>query len=130
MDEITAPRRSTHPSQQPTRQPRNSADIPLAEYVTAMGIEVPQLVLYSRVSKDLQAWVEKSKADFAQAEDEAAKITPELFTEYSRADEEGQAELLVCSIFQTSAHYKVNIFLAPTPTDTNQYERFGKIRLV
>lgn len=39
--------------------------------------------------------MEKSKEDFAQAEEEAAKMTPELFTEYSRADEEGQAELQV-----------------------------------
>ena len=37
----------------------------------------------------------KSKAAFAEAEEEAAKVTPELFVEYSRADEEGQAELLV-----------------------------------
>jgi kinetochore protein Spc7/SPC105 len=95
MDELTAPRRSTHPSQQPIRQARSPDDIPLSDYVTAMGMDVPQLILFSRVSKDLQAWVEKSKADFAQAEDEAAKITPELFTEYSRADEEGRAELLV-----------------------------------
>ncbi|KAF5377618.1 hypothetical protein D9615_005105 [Tricholomella constricta] len=94
MDELTAPRRSTHPSQQNALQPRDVREVPLAEYVTAMGMDVPQLVLYSRVSKDLEAWIEKSKADFEQAEDEAAKITPELFTEYSRADEEGQAELL------------------------------------
>ncbi|RDB29117.1 hypothetical protein Hypma_015188 [Hypsizygus marmoreus] len=94
MDELTAPRRSIHPSQQGVRQARNEEDILLAEYVIAMGLDVPQLVLYSRVSKDLEAWIEKSKADFDQAEDEAAKITPELFTEYSRADEEGQAELL------------------------------------
>ncbi|KAF8078326.1 Spc7 kinetochore protein-domain-containing protein [Lyophyllum atratum] len=94
MDELTAPRRSTHLSQQSAPQPRNPEEIPLAEYVAAMGMDVPQLALYSRVSKDLEAWIEKSKADFAQAEDEAAKITPELFTEYSRADEEGQAELL------------------------------------
>lgn len=95
MDEITAPRRSTHPSQQGARQARNHEEIPLADYVSAIGIDIPQLVLYTRVSKDLQAWIEKSKADFFQAEDEASKITPELFTEYSRADEEGQAELLV-----------------------------------
>lgn len=95
MDELTAPRRSTHPSQQNMRQARDAEEIPLAEYVLAMGIDVPQLVLYSRVSKDLQAWIEKSKADFSQAEDEAAKITPELFTEYLTADEEGRAELLV-----------------------------------
>lgn len=96
MDELTAPRRSMHPSHQPPRQARGSEDIPLAEYVTAMAIDIPQLGLYTRVSKDLQAWMEQSKAVFAQAEDEAAKITPELFIEYSRADEEGQAELLVC----------------------------------
>ena len=95
MDELTAPRRSMHPSQQPIRQPRNPADIPLAEYVTAMAIDVPQLELYSRVSKDLEAWMTKSKVVFAQAEEEAAKVTPELFVEYARADEEGQAELLV-----------------------------------
>ncbi|KAG6919603.1 hypothetical protein DXG01_004267 [Tephrocybe rancida] len=94
MDDLTAPRRSTHPLQQTVTQPREPDDIPLAEYVSAMGMDIPQLALYSRVSKDLEAWIEKSKADFSQAEDEAAKITPELFTEYSRADEEGQAELL------------------------------------
>ncbi|KAG6868547.1 hypothetical protein C0993_001243 [Termitomyces sp. T159_Od127] len=94
MDELTAPRRSMHPSQQTVPQPREPETIPLAEYVVAMGVDTPQLSLYSRVSKDLEAWIEKSKADFLQAEDEAAKITPELFTEYSRADEEGQAELL------------------------------------
>ncbi|KAG5648239.1 hypothetical protein DXG03_006197 [Asterophora parasitica] len=94
MDEITAPRRSMHPNQHGALQPRNLDEVPLAEYVVAMGMDVPELVLYSRVSKDLEAWIEKSKGDFEQAEDEAAKITPELFTEYSRADEEGQAELL------------------------------------
>ena len=95
MDELTAPRRSIHPSQQPLRQPRNPADIALAEYVTAMAIDVPQLELYSRVSTDLQEWIAKSKVVFAEAEEEAAKVTPELFVEYARADEEGQAELLV-----------------------------------
>lgn len=95
MDELTAPRRSIHPSQQPLRQARNPAEIPLAEYVTAMAIDIPQLELYTRVSKDLEAWMAKSKVVFAQAEEEAAKVTPELFVEYAKADEEGQAELLV-----------------------------------
>ncbi|KAF8905455.1 Spc7 kinetochore protein-domain-containing protein [Gymnopilus junonius] len=94
MDELTAPRRSIHPSQQPVRQPRNPTDIPLAEYVTAMGIDIPQLDLYSRVSKDLEGWMAKSKMVFSQAEEEAAKVTPELFVEYVRADEEGRNELL------------------------------------
>jgi len=95
MDELTAPRPSIHPSQQPIWQPRNPSEIPLAEYVTAMAIDIPQLVLYSRVSKDLEGWMAKHEAVFAQVEEEAAKATPELFVEYVRADEEGQAELLV-----------------------------------
>ncbi|KAK7029013.1 hypothetical protein VNI00_014723 [Paramarasmius palmivorus] len=93
MDELTAPRKSIHPSQL-NRQPRPPAEIPLAEYAIAMGIDVPQLTLYSRVSKDLQAWMQQSKVIFEQAEEEAAKMTPELFVEYSRVDEEGQQELL------------------------------------
>ncbi|KAJ2928832.1 hypothetical protein H1R20_g8128, partial [Candolleomyces eurysporus] len=94
MDELTAPRRSIHPSQNPTRQPREPQDIPSSEYVVAMAIDIPQLELYTRVSRDLEAWMEKSKSVFADAEEEAAKITPELFVEYAKADEEGQAELL------------------------------------
>ncbi|KAJ7630550.1 Spc7 kinetochore protein-domain-containing protein [Roridomyces roridus] len=91
MDELDAPRRSVH---QPSRQPRPPAEIPLSEYAIAMSINVPELVLYSAVSNDLQGWMDQSKAVFAQAEEEALKMTPELFTEYIRADEEGQAELL------------------------------------
>ena len=66
-----------------------------ADYVIAMAIDIPQLVLYSRVSRDLEGWIAKRKIVFAQVEGEAAKVTPELFVEYARADEEGQAELLV-----------------------------------
>ncbi|KAJ6574650.1 Spc7 kinetochore protein-domain-containing protein [Mycena capillaripes] len=91
MDELDAPRRSVH---QPSRQARPPAEIPLAEYAVAMSINVPELVLYSAVSNDLQGWMDQSKAVFAQADEEAAKMTPELFTEYIRADEDGQAELL------------------------------------
>jgi kinetochore protein Spc7/SPC105 len=99
MDELTAPRRSIHPSQLTGSQPRAPSEIPLAEYTITTAIDGPQLVLYTRVSEDLHAWMGKSKADFVTAEEEAAKMTPELFTEYSRADEEGQAELLVCRLF-------------------------------
>ncbi|KAJ7770895.1 Spc7 kinetochore protein-domain-containing protein [Mycena maculata] len=90
MDELDAPRRSIH---QPSRQPRPPTEIRLAEYAVAMSINVPELVLYSAVSNDLQGWMDQSRAIFSQAEEEAAKMTPELFTEYVRADEEGQAEL-------------------------------------
>jgi hypothetical protein len=100
MDEITAPRRSTvHPSALRTRRhssPSSSTEsnIPLAEYVTAMAVDVPQLELYTYVSKDLEAWIERSKGIFMEAEAEAEKITPELFREFVGAGEDGQAELL------------------------------------
>lgn len=126
MDEITAPRRSIHPSQQPIRQPRNASEIPLAEYVTAMAIDIPQLVLYSRVSKDLEGWMAKRKSVFAQVEEEAAKVTPELFVEYARADEEGQAELLVrffldYIIQELRRHYST----ASVKLDSDKYQVFS-----
>lgn len=94
MDDLTAPRRSLHPSQLASRQSRNPSDIRPTEYTIAVAIDIPQLLLYSRVSSDLQAWMQQSKGVFAEAEEEAAKMTPELFIEFSRADEEGKAELL------------------------------------
>ncbi|PFH50764.1 hypothetical protein AMATHDRAFT_3619 [Amanita thiersii Skay4041] len=94
MDEITAPRRSIHPSQNPMRQAREANEITLAEYFVAMAVDIPQLELFTRVSRDLEAWMEQSRLVFSQAEEEAAKMTPELFAEYTRADEEGKAELL------------------------------------
>jgi kinetochore protein Spc7/SPC105 len=94
MDELTAPRRSIHPSQNLTRQPREQGEIPISDYVIAMAIDIPQLELYTRVSRDLEAWMDKSKMMFAEAEEEAEKVTPELFVEYARADEKDQADIL------------------------------------
>ncbi|KAJ3923135.1 Spc7 kinetochore protein-domain-containing protein [Lentinula edodes] len=91
--DLSAPRRSTYASQIPSRQPRNPSEIPLAEYAVAMAIDIPQLVLYSRVARDLEGWIEQSKVEFRQAEEEAAKVTPLLFAEYLRTDEEGQKDL-------------------------------------
>lgn len=101
MDEITAPRRSLHPSQlRPRGRPSLGGDeehieIRLSEYFVGMALDVPQLELFSRVAWDLQAWCERGKKSFLEAEEEAAKVTPELFREYAMADEEGQNELLV-----------------------------------
>ncbi|KAJ4485552.1 Spc7 kinetochore protein-domain-containing protein [Lentinula aciculospora] len=91
--DLSAPRRSTYATQIPSRQPRNPSEISLAEYAVAMAIDVPQLVLYSRVARDLEGWIEQSKLEFQQAEEEASKVTPLLFAEYARADQEGQADL-------------------------------------
>ena len=96
MDDIAAPRRSiVYPSAlRPSRRASIEAQIPLAEYVVAMAINVPQLELYNHVSKDLQTWVERIKDIHREAEEEAQKATPPLFQEFVTTDESGQAELL------------------------------------
>ena len=136
MDEITAPRRSTHPSQlrrPPQTRRLSSGDVPLAEYVVASGVDLPRLKLFTRVSQDLQNWVDESKAVYKQAEDEAAKLTPELFREYSQADEEGRDQLLVCCFFLAiigNACHSYRFLSASTPADEGQRERKGQIRMV
>lgn len=96
MDDIAIPRRSiVHPSVlRPSRRASTETQIPLAEYVVAMTLNVPQLELYSHVSKDLQTWVERTKEIYREAEEEAQKATPPLFQEFVTTDENGQAELL------------------------------------
>lgn len=95
MDELQAPRRSMHPRQS-HREARQTADIPLAEYAVSLGVDLPQLNLYKRVAEDLGGWIHQSKTvSMKQAEEEAALVTPELFVEYVRADEDGQADIVV-----------------------------------
>lgn len=96
MDDIAAPRRSVvHPSVlRPSRRASTEAQIPLAEYAVAMAVNVPQLELYSHVSKDLQTWVERIEEIHREAEEEAQKTMPPLFQEFVTTDESGQAELL------------------------------------
>ena len=98
LDELSAPRRSTILPSQLQSAPRRAsltAETTLADYVVAMAIDAPQLELYSHVAADLQRWIEHSKEIYRQAEEEAAKVTPMLFREYSTADVQTQAELLV-----------------------------------
>lgn len=105
MDEITAPRRSMiHPSHLRPHNRRRSLtsshseeaeQIPLAEFMTAMSIEVPQLELYSVLAEDLTGWIEESKKICAQAEEDAVRMTPALFAEFALADEPGKQDLLV-----------------------------------
>jgi kinetochore protein Spc7/SPC105 len=96
MDEITAPRRSLHPSATQQFTPaRDASEIGLAECAVAMAVDLPQLELYAQVSDDLAAWIDRSKERYQQDEYEAAKVTPELFLEFMEADEAGKAELMV-----------------------------------
>ena len=105
MDEITAPRRSmVNPAHLRPHNRRRSLtsshsgeaeQIPLAEFTTAMAIEVPQLELYSVLAEDLTGWIEESKKICKQAEDDTLKMTPALFTEFALVDEVEKQDLLV-----------------------------------
>ena len=97
LDELAAPRRSTiHQLQSTQHQSSQRAGTTLADYVVAMAVDAPQLELYSHVADDLRRWIEHSKEIYRQAEEEAEKVTPMLFREYTMADEQTQVELLVC----------------------------------
>ncbi|KAI0095293.1 Spc7 kinetochore protein-domain-containing protein [Irpex rosettiformis] len=103
MDEITAPRRSMiHPGQLGLRNRRRSLTshseetehIPLAEFMVAMALDVPELELYHDLAGQLTAWVEESKKICRQAEEDAIKVTPALFREFAEADELEKQDLL------------------------------------
>lgn len=99
LDELAAPRRSMmHQLQSTQLQASQKAGKTLADYVVAMAVDAPQLELYSHVADDLRRWIEHSKEIYHQAEEEAEKVTPMLFREYTMADEQTQVELLVCPL--------------------------------
>ncbi|KAK7694277.1 hypothetical protein QCA50_001458 [Cerrena zonata] len=107
MDEIAAPRRSSiHPNrlgqQRSRRRSLNSStngadeaeDVPLAEFVTTLSVELPQLELYSTIAGELRTWIEESKKMCKEADEEAIKMTPGLFREFADVDE-GEREFLI-----------------------------------
>ena len=115
MDEITAPRRSMIQPGLGLRNRRRSLTsshseetehIPLAEFMVAMAVDVPQLELYHDLAGQLSAWVEESKRICGQAEEDVLKVTPALFREFSEADELEKQDLLVYSIpFSCISYY-------------------------
>ncbi|THH27079.1 hypothetical protein EUX98_g7108 [Antrodiella citrinella] len=110
MEEITAPRRaSIHPSQLQSRSRRrplplpdsdltthsvdnalsesdSSEVIPLADFITAMAIDIPQLELYSTIANQLSGWIEDSRKICRQADEEARQVTPGVFRDFAEAD--------------------------------------------
>lgn len=99
MDDMAGPRRSTIRPSQLRRSLGGDAEgvTSLADYFTAMALDVPQLKLYSKAAEELNEWIEDSKTTFEQANEEAKQVTPELFLEYLDADEDNKAYLVVCS---------------------------------
>lgn len=140
MDEITAPRRSTvHPSHLRPHNRRRSLtsshsdeaeQIPLAEFMTAMSIEVPQLELYSVLAEDLTGWIEESKKICQQAAEDVLKMAPALFTEFAMADEYGKQDLLVGTGSRACDSALTQCFIASTEDHQGEHRRRRKVPVV
>ena len=97
MEHLVAPRRSSiHPSLlAPSTTSDHAQDIPLADYVVAMFVDLPHWTLYDEVSKDLQERVEAIKEFYQKAEDDVKKDTPDLFREFVESDNSFKEALIV-----------------------------------
>ncbi|TCD62040.1 hypothetical protein EIP91_007535 [Steccherinum ochraceum] len=91
MDQITVPRRqSLHAPQ----QLHEVVQIPLAEFITAMAIDIPQLELYSTVARQLETWVEESRKICHEADEEARQVVPQVFQDFLESDGEDRGFLI------------------------------------
>ena len=97
MEHLVAPRRSSiHPSLLASSTTSDNAqDIPLADYVVAMFVDLPHWTLYDEVSKDLQDRVEAFKEFYQKAEEDVKKDTPDLFREFVESDNSFREALIV-----------------------------------
>jgi len=97
MEHLVAPRRSSvHPSLLASSATSDNAqDIPLADYVVAMFVDLPHWTLYDEVSKDLQDRVEGFKEFYQKAEEDVKKDTPDLFREFVESDNSFREALIV-----------------------------------
>lgn len=130
MDNITAPRRSSiRLSQSRARKSisgEQKADTPLADYFSALAIDIPHLSLYNRISHELKKWIDKSREGFAQVEEEAEQMTPELFREYALANEEGRREISVIYILSLSLAVAEKAYLATIEPHSATHEGTGQ----
>lgn len=93
MDNLRAPRKSVRSTKMSQVRPLES--ISLSEQAMAVLLELPQLMLYSRVGHELQEWITQNSEVYSKMEEEALEATPELFIEYARAEDDEQADLRV-----------------------------------
>ena len=99
MEHLVAPRRSSiHPSLLATSTTSDAQDVPLADYVTAMFVDLPHWTLYDEVSKDLQERIEAFKEFYRKAEEDVKKDTPDLFREFVESDDSFKEALIVSSL--------------------------------
>jgi hypothetical protein len=97
MEHLVAPRRSSiHPSLLASSSTSDHAqEIPLADYVVAMFVDLPHWILYDEVSKDLQERIDAFKEFYKKAEEDVKKDTPDLFREFVESDDSFKEALIV-----------------------------------
>lgn len=76
----------------------------IPETIKALVMTIPQSEIYIKISTNLQSWIDGSKKNYQQAEEDAAKATPGLFKEYALTNDEGRSELLVCRSFSITLY--------------------------
>lgn len=98
MEHLVAPRRSSiHPSLLASSSTSDPQDVPLADYVVAMFVDLPHWTLYDEVSKDLQERIDAFKEFYQKAEEDVKKDTPDLFKEFVESDDSFKEALIVSS---------------------------------
>lgn len=103
MEHLVAPRRSSvHPSLLAASTTSDAQDIPLADYVVAMFVDLPHWTLYDEVSKDLQDRIEAIKEFYRKAEEDVKKDTPDLFREFVESDDSFKEALIVSSLIHAN----------------------------
>lgn len=110
MDNLRAPRKSVRSTKMSSIRPLEN--ISLSEQAMAVLLELPQLMLYSRVGQELQEWITQNSEVYSKMEEEALEATPELFIEYARAEEDEQADLRVSPHYPFSAPCLNMVFIA------------------
>ena len=102
MEHLVAPRRSSvHPSLLAAPATSDAQEIPLADYVVAVFVDLPHWTLYDEVSKDLQDRIEAIKEFYRKAEEDVRKDTPDLFREFVESDDSFKEALIVSSLILT-----------------------------
>ena len=99
MEHLVAPRRSSiHPSLLASSSTSDHAqEVPLADYLVGMFVDLPHWTLYDEVSKDLQERIETFKEFYQKAEEDVRKDTPDLFREFVESDDSFKEALIVSS---------------------------------
>lgn len=131
MEHLVAPRRSSvHPSLLAAPATSDAQEIPLADYVVAMFVDLPHWTLYDEVSKDLQDRIEAFKEFYRKAEEDVKKDTPDLFREFVESDDSFKEALIVSSLILTDVEIALIFHLATLEPAAGERESASTVPMV